>query len=198
MNNTQNNNLQIAADVTKALGLTENGGKVDVNNAKSGESGEMKSIFQYEPGTWQAVSKQIFGKEMPMTSDNETYATLHRVLNWLNKGYTPDQIASMQNAGAGEPDAYNGKFSDGSSSKGTNKYGVKYDVPGYVDKFKTYLDQVSNKESNPSTQSEQPQQETPVQNPITNNVTPGNTNPGMLSQGKAPKANPKLSSGIIS
>ena len=132
-----------ALKIVKALALTENGGKIDVKNTKAGKTGEMKSIFQFEPTTWKAYSKQVLGKEVPLTPENESAVTYAKVSEWLDKGHTPDEIASMWNAGPAESDAYTGKFSDGSPSKGINKkYGVQYDVPGYVKKFNDYLGKV--------------------------------------------------------
>lgn len=132
-------NKTLAALVTKALGYTENGGKPNLKNLQAGQSGEQKSIFQFEPGTWDTYSKSVFGKVLPLTPDNETHAVLQDSLAKLNKGYTPQQIASMHNAGIGEPNAYTGKFSNGESSSGTNKHGVAYNVKSYVDKFDKYL-----------------------------------------------------------
>lgn len=131
---------QDALHITKALAFTENGGQPDVNNTKAGKTGEMKSIFQFEPDTWKAYSRQITGKDLALTPENESAVAYGKVSKWLEQGYTAPQIASMWNAGVGEPNAYTGKFSDGTSSKGTNhKYGVSYDVPGYVEKFNKYL-----------------------------------------------------------
>lgn len=133
-------NPKLALAVTKAIGYTENGGAPDIKNPSAGKSGELASIFQFEPGTWKAVAGKYLGNpNAPLTADNETIAETARVSDWLDQGYTPEQIFSMQNAGPGEPDAYTGKFSDGSSSTGTNKYGVQYNVPSYVQKGMKYL-----------------------------------------------------------
>lgn len=134
----QNPALSLA--LTKAMAYNENGGAPNLKDLSAGQSGELKSIFQYEPGTWKAVAGKYLGNpDAPLTPDDETIATTARVSDWLDRGYSPEQILSMQNAGPGEPDAYTGKFSDGSSSSGTNKYGVKYNVSGYVDKGMKYL-----------------------------------------------------------
>ena len=134
------NNEKLANAIVKAIGYTENGGKPDINNPKKGKTGEMASIFQFTPATWKNYAQQVLGdKNAPMNADNETYVVHKKVSGWLEKGYTPKQIASMWNAGTGEPDAYSGKFSDGSPSRGVNKkYGVKFDVPGYADKVDKY------------------------------------------------------------
>lgn len=143
--------------IVKALGYTENGGKPTVS--KKGKTGELKSIFQFEPGTWANYSKQVFGKEVPLTPDTETHVVQQKVSKWLQSGYTPSQIASMWNAGIGEPDAYTGKFSDGTSSTGVNKkYGVAYNVPEYVDKFNNYLKEFSSPTNTESIGEKQPAQ----------------------------------------
>lgn len=135
---------QTAFNIAKAIGYAENGGKPNIKKPKAGKTGEMASIFQYTPNTWKAYSKQILGKEVPMTPDAETEVTQGKVQQWLDKGMTPEQIFSSWNAGTGEPDAYTGKFSDGSPSKGINKkYGVQYDVPGYVNKAMKYYKEFS-------------------------------------------------------
>ena len=106
------NNQALAEAITKALGYTENGGKPDLSNLQAGKTGEMKSIFQYTPDTWKNYSQQVLGKVVPLNPDNESVVTLKKVSDWLGKGYKPEQIASMWNAGVGEPDAYGGKFSN--------------------------------------------------------------------------------------
>lgn len=147
-------NPQVDA-ITKALAYTENGGKPDIKSPKAGKTGEMASIFQLEPDTWKNYSTQVLGQVVPLTPDVETYVVQKKIGQWLQQGYLPKQIASMWNAGVGEPDSYSGKFSDGTSSIGVNKkYGVKYDVPSYVDKFTGYLDEFL-KSPSQSSQAEQ-------------------------------------------
>lgn len=147
--------------LTKAIAYNENGGKPTV--AKEGKSGEMKSIFQYTPDTWKNYSTQMSGQELPMTPDNETAVTMKKVKDWLEKGYTEQQILSMWNAGIGEPDAYSGKFSDGTPSNGKNKYGVDYDVKGYVDNGMKHFESFQ-KEGQAPEASKQPPQAAQVAN----------------------------------
>lgn len=155
------NNLAYA--ITKSLGHVENGGKPNVKNPVKGKTGEMKSIFQYTPDTWRQYSKQVFGKEAPLTPDNEVHVTQAKVEEWLKNGLTPQQIFSSWNAGPGEPNAYTGKFSNGHSSIGVNpKYGVKYDVPRYVSKAMSYLDRFS--KETPSQLAQPPQNQLRVIN----------------------------------
>lgn len=118
-------------NLAKAVRDEESGG----NPTASGKSGEY-GAYQYEPGTWAKQSAEA-GVNVPLqqaslAQQNQVWYT------WAKKqkdaGYTPGQIISMQNAGEGEPDAYTGKFKDGSPSTGTNKEGVPYDVKGYAEK----------------------------------------------------------------
>ncbi len=127
--------------LTQAIALNENGGKVDLNNLRAGQSGEMKSIFQYTPNTWKAYSNEIYGKEVPLDNNSEIQVTAGKVAKWLAAGYKPEQIFSMWNAGSGEPNAWTGQFSHGRASKGVNSYNVPFDVPGYVKKGMTYYQQ---------------------------------------------------------
>lgn len=135
-------NPQVAS-IVKALALTENGGKLGA--PKEGKSGEMKSLFQFTPGTWKMYSKEILGKDTPLTPESEAEVVYHKVDKWLKDGFDKDQIASIWNSG--KPDAY---LQD---HRGTNKYGVKFDTPGYVKKFNEHLKQseVGDKQTSPST-----------------------------------------------
>lgn len=126
--------------ITRAIAYTENGGKPDIEKPQKGKTGEARSIFQFTPATWKHYASEALGDpNAPITADNETKVAMHKVGQWIDKGYTANQIASMWNAGGGEPDAYTGKFSNGAPSKGVNKkYGVPYDVPGYAEKVSRY------------------------------------------------------------
>ena len=126
---------KLANAITKAIGYAENGGAP--TEPKAGKTGEMKSIFQYTPDTWKLYAKQILGDEnTPLTSDAETYVTHKKVSKWIEAGYSPEQIASMWNAGEQRPDAYKQNW------KGVNKkYGVAYDTPAYAKKVSDYTNQ---------------------------------------------------------
>lgn len=115
----------LANAITKGLAYQENGGKLDLNKTSAGKSGEMKSIFQFTPDTWKNYSKQVYGKEVPLNNDNETYAVKQKVLGWIKEGKNTSQIASMWNAGEHHPDAYKENW------RGTNSHGVHYDTPAY-------------------------------------------------------------------
>lgn len=94
------------------------------NYTAKGKSGEY-GAYQWMPGNYEAASKKYFGevldKKDPVNQDKVAYYTL---LEHKQKGLTPEEIASTWNSGSPK---YDGKV-------GTNKYGVKYDVPAYVDK----------------------------------------------------------------
>ncbi len=133
--------------VTKAIGYQENGGKPDLTNLKAGKSGEMKSIFQFTPDTWKAEAKKYLGSENePLTPDAETTVVSRQVGDWIDEGKTVSQMASMWNAGHGEPNAYTGKFSNGQSSVGINKEGVKFNVPAYANAVNNFAKQFYSKE----------------------------------------------------
>ncbi len=75
------------------------------------------------------------GKNVPLeqaTPAEQNQVAYSRIEKLKSEGYGPAQIASMWNAGTGEPNAYTGTFSNGQPSEGTNSYGVKYNVPAYV------------------------------------------------------------------
>lgn len=190
MNNTQNTD-QLAQAITKALGYTENGGKPDPKQTKAGASGELKSIFQFTPDTWKKDSQQVLGSsDIPLTPDSETAVVLGKVKNWLSQGKTVQQIASMWNAGEGEPDAYTGKFSTGKESVGTNDHGVKYSVPDYVSKVTNYTKEflLDNAHKTVAQSSNQKQivnnllsiiQNAPGKQQVAQNTVPS-TNPGLV------------------
>lgn len=142
--------------IVRALALTENGGKIP-DESKKGQSGELKSVFQFTPGTWKMYSKEVLGQEAPLTNENESAVAYGKVSKWLEDGFNPDQIASIWNSG--KPDAY---LQD---HKGTNKYGVKYDTPGYVKKFNEHLDKTGDAGSKQSNQPEQKSEKAPVIQP---------------------------------
>lgn len=133
----------LANSIVKAIAYEENGGKLDIDNTKAGSSGELKSIFQFEPGTWDTDSKQVFGKEMPITPDNETYVMKQKVLKWIDEGKTVSEMASMHNSG--NPNAY------AENHVGFNKYGIKYDTPTYAKKVVNYAKQFYSESQNTPT-----------------------------------------------
>lgn len=142
MNNELN---KLALAITKALAYTENGGHVSLDSLKAGKSGEMKSIFQFLPSTWKRQSKEITGKDnLPLTPENEA-AVAYGVISPLvekgiKEGKHPDEIATEIGS------FWNSGRTDGAKKGliGTNKKGVKYDVPAYAKKVVDYTNQFLN------------------------------------------------------
>ena len=137
----------LVSSIVKGLAYKENGGKVDLNNIRAGKTGEMKSIFQFLPATWKGYAKEVLGDEnAPLNNENETKVVHEKVSKWLKEGRNVKQIASMWNAGTGEPDAWDGTFKAttkthkaGDPSKGIlKKSGVAYDVPTYARDVEDY------------------------------------------------------------
>ncbi len=128
---------QIVA-LAKAIRQHESGGDF----AARGKSKEWGG-YQFIKGTWDTAAKKYgvaaeFGKATPQQQNEVAYKQLKE---WKDKGYNVGQIASMWNAGQGEPDAYKGTFKNGKPSTGKNSLGVQYDVPGYAKAVATYYQQ---------------------------------------------------------
>ena len=143
----QNQTQQLDQDVvnlSKAIRQVESGNKAVLPQEGEGFGG--KSRYQYSKDTWKEVAGKYLGDpNAELTLQNENQATYKRIKDWKDQGYKPSQIASMWNAGAGEPDAYLGTFSDGSPSYGReNEYGVMYDVPGHSEKVRKAYEQIKN------------------------------------------------------
>lgn len=121
--------------LAQAVRQQESGGDPNAQG-KSGEYG----AYQYEPGTWAkqsaAAGVNVPLKQATLAQQNQVWYTWADSMK--KQGYNPGQIASMQNAGEGEPDAYTGTFSTGQPSKGTNAEGVAYSVPDYVNNVMKY------------------------------------------------------------
>lgn len=127
------NSTQLDQDVVnlaKAIRQSESGGNFNARG-KSQEVG----AYQFTPDTWSASSMKYLGQNVDLekaTPQQQNEVAYKQLKEWKDKGYKPGQIASMWNAGAGEPDAYLGTFSNGRPAKGTNKFGAAYDVPAYA------------------------------------------------------------------
>lgn len=134
-----------AVNLTKAIRQEESGG----NATEEGKSGEY-GAYQWEPATWDSMSKAS-GVDVPLkqaTLQQQNQVAYNQVKQWKDQGYNIGQIASMWNAGAGDPNAY---LED---HKGTNAEGVSYDTPTYAKNVATYYQQYKNQgASNSSSQS---------------------------------------------
>lgn len=122
---------KLVNSIVKGIAYAENNGKPDINNPSAGKSGEMKSIFQFQPTTWKADAKEFLGNEnAELNPDNETYVMQQKVSKWIDEGKNVNEMASIHNSG--NPNAYK------ENHKGVNKYGVKYDTPAYTKKVADY------------------------------------------------------------
>lgn len=118
-----------AVALAKAIRQVESGGNFKARG-KSGEFG----AYQFTPQTWAKVA-QKYGIATTIdkaTPEQQNEAAYKQIKDWKDQGFNPGQIASMWNAGEGEPNAYTGKFSNGKEAMGVNKYGVQYNVPAYA------------------------------------------------------------------
>lgn len=170
--------------IARALAYQENGGKIDLNNIRAGKTGELKSIYQFTPATWKNYAKEVLGDQnAELTPDNEVKVVVKKVGDWIDKGYNVKQIASVWNAGASEPDAFTGKFSNGRPSKGINKkYGVPYDVPKYADNVANYARDFYKTDFAPQVHS---------------SPTAATTPQAPQAERKAPTPTPKLNNGLM-
>lgn len=119
---------QGAVKLAQAIRHVESGGNFSARG-KSGEYG----AYQFMPSSLKAWSKQYLGREVTNPTPQEQNEIAYRKIKELkDKGYKPDQVAAIWNSG--KPDYQN--------NRGTNSFGVAYDVPLYVSKVKSaYLSQ---------------------------------------------------------
>ncbi len=101
---------QRAQTLTKAIALQEGGGKYLPYTAHSGDvpnATQAGGRYQFMPNTWNKYAGQVLGDpNAPMTPENQNKVAYTKVSNWLQKGYTPAQVASMWNAGEGSPNSW--------------------------------------------------------------------------------------------
>lgn len=113
---------QDAVNLAKAIRQTESGG----NFTAKGKSGEY-GAYQFTEPTWNSYSKK-HGVNAPLNTaspQQQNEVAYRQIKEWKDQGYNPGQIASMWNSG--KPDAYLDP-----EYTGTNKHGVRYDVPAYA------------------------------------------------------------------
>jgi len=122
-----------ALNLAKAIRRAETGGLADPYNAR-GASGET-GAYQFMPETWKQWSTQYLQQpNAEYTVENQNKVAYSRIKELKDQGYNPAQIASMWNSGKAE--AYKEGF------KGTNKQGVAYDVPAYVEKVSRHYNEL--------------------------------------------------------
>lgn len=104
--------------LAKAIRKHESGG----NYQAKGGSGEF-GAYQFMPATWKSWAKKYLDNaNAKMDQINQNKVAYYRIKEWKDQGYNPAQIASMWNSGKPK---WQGKV-------GINKYGIRYDVPKYV------------------------------------------------------------------
>lgn len=147
-------------NLAKAIRQQESGGDFTVKG-KSGEYGG----YQFTPDTWNAVAPK-YGINTSLdqaTPEQQNAVAYNRIKAWKDSGKNVTQIASMWNAGEGEPDAYTGKFSNGNPSIGTNNFGAQYNVPAYAKAVSNYY--LGYKNGSSQTQTPSSDASTPDQQP---------------------------------
>jgi soluble lytic murein transglycosylase-like protein len=111
--------------MVRAIRQQESGG----NFSARGGSGEF-GAYQFMPDTWKAWAQQYLGDANAQPDkNNQNKVAYMRVAELKNKGLNPGQIAASWNAGIGSlrNDAWKQRV-------GVNKFGQRYDTPGYVRK----------------------------------------------------------------
>ena len=104
----------------QTIKIIESGGNYNIKG-KSSEYG----AYQFTSATYRMYSYLYFKKLLPMTPENQDKIARKKVENLVKAGFTDSEIASFWNSGSPK---WEGKI-------GINKYGVKYNVPKYVEKF---------------------------------------------------------------
>lgn len=139
--------------LAKSIKKTESGGSKDPYK-QSGKSGEY-GAYQYTVPTWQGDSSKYLGQSIPLqqaTPEQQNEVAYKKVKDLLDQnGGSQTAVASIWNSGQADPNKI---------GKGKNKYGVEYDVPGYVNSVKDNYMSYSSGQSNPN-QENTPDQEQP-------------------------------------
>ncbi len=117
-------------NMAKAIRQSETGG----NFKATGKAGEI-GAYQFLPSTWKAQAPKygITSTLDKATPEEQNAVAYNKIKEWKDSGHDVTQIASMWNAGEGEPNAYTGRFSNGHPSIKKNPDGsTKFDVPSYA------------------------------------------------------------------
>jgi soluble lytic murein transglycosylase-like protein len=110
--------MTTAEQLAAAIKQVETGG----NYSAVGKSGEY-GAYQFMPGTWASWARQWLGSpDAPPTAENQDKVAVSQIQDWLNRGFTPEQIALLWNGGTTVPKA------------GVNAKGVAYDSGAYASK----------------------------------------------------------------
>lgn len=128
---------QDAVRLAKAIRFSESRDKEDAKGA-SGEFG----LYQFMPDTWTATAKKYNLNPGDVSRENQNKAAYMQIKELKDAGHTPDQIAAYWNMGEKG-------LTDYSKNVGTNKYGVKYDTPAYVNVVKDTYNRLKQNEATP-------------------------------------------------
>ena len=114
-----------ASEVARAIKTTESGG----NYKAKGGSGEF-GAYQFMPGSWADWATEYsrakkLKYDLAPTPENQDKVAQFKIQQRIDKGEGLEQIAAWWNSGSSQ---------NWQSKVGVNKFGVKYDVPGYVNK----------------------------------------------------------------
>lgn len=134
-----------ALALTKAIKQHESGGKYDIKG-KSEEYG----AYQWTPDTWKSHAKAVLGDENaditnPTLQNKVAYSVIEKD---LKSGLSPAEVSAKWNSG--QPKGWENK-------RGVNKFGVKYDVPAYVNSVGQLYTQEYQKAKQPVVQESQVQ-----------------------------------------
>lgn len=110
---------QSVATLTKAVKQIESSGNYDARGA-SGERG----AYQWMPGNFEAGAKK-YGITPDWSPEAQDKVAYHTFKEWKDQGLTPEQALAKWNSGS--PEGWEKKV-------GVNRFGVRYDVPAYVQK----------------------------------------------------------------
>jgi hypothetical protein len=104
------------------------------NNQAHGGSGE-RGEYQIMPATWNYWCVKYFGHHLKMTIENQNKIVNIVITNWVDAGYTIEQIAAKWNSGT---------HVNWKKKIGINRYGVAYNVPKYVQNFVKRYNKIKN------------------------------------------------------
>lgn len=111
----------LAARIVAVIEEIETQGNGNCSEAKGG-SGE-HGCLQFQPATWRAYSRELYGKTVNITQEREREVATFKVQQWLDAGYSTRQVFLIWNQGNPSP-----------CKAGVNKFGVRFDSCAYANK----------------------------------------------------------------
>lgn len=111
-------------NLAKAIRTRESKG----NYNAVGDAGTSKGAYQWQPGNFEAAASQYGLDPKDFSPVNQDKVAYHQVKALKDKGYTPEQVAAVWNAGEGHAN-------DWQNHRGTttiNGQQIAYDTPAYV------------------------------------------------------------------